>query len=138
VGHGRVGGVIGSELDRARVPYLVVEQNRELFESLRDRGVPAVYGNAIRRTVLELARPERARLIVVTAPDPFQARAVVDLARKMNPSIATVVRTHSEEEREYLEKAGADHAVVGERELARAMARYALEAVGAPPTAAGL
>jgi CPA2 family monovalent cation:H+ antiporter-2 len=138
VGHGRVGGVIGSVLDRARVPYLVVEQNRELFESLRDRGVPAVYGNAIRRTVLELARPERARLIIVTAPDPFQARAVVDLARKMNPSIATVVRTHSEEEREYLEKAGADHAVVGERELARAMARYALEAVGAPPTAAGL
>ncbi len=130
VGHGRVGGVIGSALEQGRVPYVVVERNREIFESLRDRGVPAVYGNASRRTVLELARPDRARLIIVTAPDPFQARAVVDLARKMNPSIATVVRTHSEEEREYLEKAGADLAVMGERELARAMAHYALEVAG--------
>jgi CPA2 family monovalent cation:H+ antiporter-2 len=130
VGHGRVGGVIGSALEQGRVPYVVVERNREIFESLRDHGVPAVYGNASRRTVLELARPDRARLIIVTAPDPFQARAVVDLARKMNPSIATVVRTHSEEEREYLEKAGADLAVMGERELARAMAHYALEVAG--------
>ncbi|HEX2220598.1 MAG TPA: YbaL family putative K(+) efflux transporter [Gemmatimonadales bacterium] len=138
VGHGRVGGVIAEALEQVRVPYVVVEQNREIFESLRDRGVPAVYGNASRRTVLELARPERARLIIVTAPDPFQARAVVDLARKMNPSIATVVRTHSEEEREYLEKAGADLAVMGERELARAMARYALQVAGAQPATARL
>jgi CPA2 family monovalent cation:H+ antiporter-2 len=138
VGHGRVGGIIGAALDQVRVPYVVVERNRELLESLRDRGVPAVYGDASRGTVLELARPDRARLIIVTAPDPFQARAVLDLARKMNPSIATVVRTHREEEREYLQKAGADLAVMGERELARAMARHALEVVGAQPAAAGL
>jgi CPA2 family monovalent cation:H+ antiporter-2 len=56
----------------------------------------------------------------------------------MNPSIPTVVRTHSEEERRYLEKAGADLVVMGERELARAMARHALELVGAQPAAAGL
>ena len=43
----------------------------------------------------------------------------------------SVVRTHSEEERAYLERAGADLAVVGERELARTMARYALEVVAA-------
>jgi CPA2 family monovalent cation:H+ antiporter-2 len=137
VGYGRVGGHIGAALARAGVPYVVLEQNRELFESLRDRGVPAIYGNAGRKSVLALARPDRARLIVVTAPDPYQARAVMELARKLNPSIATVVRTHSEEERAYLEKAGADLAVMGERELARAMARHALAAVGSEPAEAG-
>jgi CPA2 family monovalent cation:H+ antiporter-2 len=130
VGYGRVGSTIGEALAGAKVPYVVIEQSRELFESLRDRGVPAIYGNASRRTVLELAHPERARLIIVTAPDPFQARAVVDQARRVNPSIATVVRTHSEEERVYLERAGVGMAVMGERELARTMARYALEVVG--------
>jgi monovalent cation:H+ antiporter-2, CPA2 family len=132
VGHGRVGGTIGEALARSGVPYVVIEQSRELFESLRDRGVPAIYGNASRRLVLELARPERARLIIVTAPDPFQARAVVEQARRLNPSIASVVRTHSEEERAYLERAGVGMAVMGERELARTMARYAMEAL-APP-----
>jgi CPA2 family monovalent cation:H+ antiporter-2 len=130
VGYGRVGGTIGDALARTNVPFVVLEQSRELFESLRDRGVPAIYGNASRRTVLEHAHPERARMIIVTAPDPFQARAVVERARQVNPAIKSVVRTHSEEERVYLETAGVDLAVMGERELARAMARYALEAVG--------
>jgi CPA2 family monovalent cation:H+ antiporter-2 len=132
VGHGRVGGTIGEALARSGVPYVVVEQSRELFESLRDRGMPVIYGNASRRLVLELAHPERARMIIVTAPDPYQARAILEQARRLNPSIVSVVRTHSEEERTYLERAGADLAVVGERELARTMARFAMEAL-APP-----
>jgi CPA2 family monovalent cation:H+ antiporter-2 len=133
IGYGRVGGTIGDALARAGVPYVVIEQNRELFESLRDRGVPAVFGNATRRTVLELARPERAKLVIVTVPDPFQARAVVEQARRMNPAIASVVRTHSEEERAYLERAGVGLAVMGERELAQAMARYALDVTAPSP-----
>jgi CPA2 family monovalent cation:H+ antiporter-2 len=136
VGYGRVGGTIGEALAASHLPYVVIEQNRELFESLRDRGIPAVYGNASRKTVLELARPERARMVIVTAPDPFQARAVVEQARRLNPSIETVVRTHSEEERGYLERAGVSRAVVGEVELAQTMARYALQAAGEEPAAA--
>jgi CPA2 family monovalent cation:H+ antiporter-2 len=132
VGYGRVGGTIGEALARSGVPHVVIEQSRELFESLRDRGVPVIYGNASRRLVVELARPERARLLIVTAPDPFQGRAILEQARRLNPSIVSVVRTHSEEERAYLERAGADLAVVGERELARTMARYALEVAAAP------
>jgi monovalent cation:H+ antiporter-2, CPA2 family len=137
VGYGRVGGTIGEALARSRVAYVVIEQSRELFESLRDRGVPAIYGNATRRVVLQLARPERARLIIVTAPDPFQARAVVEQSRRLNPSIAIVVRTHSEEERAYLERAGVTLAVMGERELARTMARYALEMFEPRPASPG-
>jgi monovalent cation:H+ antiporter-2, CPA2 family len=133
VGYGRVGGTIGEALARSGVPYVVIEQSRELFESLRDRGVPVIYGNASRRLVVGLARPERARMIIVTAPDPFQARAILEQGRRLNPSIVSVVRTHSEEERAYLERAGADLAVVGERELARTMARYALEVVASAP-----
>ncbi len=133
VGYGRVGGTIGEALARSGMPYVVIEQSRELVASLRDRGVPVVYGNASRRLVVELARPERARMIIVTAPVPFQARAILEQARQLNPSIVSVVRTHSEEEREYLERAGADLAVVGERELARTMARYALEVAASPP-----
>ncbi len=132
VGFGRVGGTIGEALARRNVPFVVVEQSIEIFERIRERGIPAVYGNASRMTVLEAAHPERARLILVTTPDPFQARAVVELARKVNPGISSVVRTHSREEREYLERKVGTTAILAEQELAVTMARHALEICALP------
>ena len=132
VGYGRVGGTIGEALTLRQVPFVVIEQSMEIFERLRERGVPAVYGNASRMAVLEAAHPERARLILVTTPDPFQARAVVELAGKVNPGIASVVRTHSREEREYIETKVGATAILAEQELAISMARRALEVCTAP------
>ncbi len=132
VGFGRVGSSIGEVLASQQVPYVVIEQDREAFERIRDRGIPALFGNASRPGVLRAARPEDARLILITTPDPFQARAVLEIARKANPGIHTVVRTHSEEERAYLERQNVGLAVLGERELAKTMARQALRYCGAP------
>jgi CPA2 family monovalent cation:H+ antiporter-2 len=70
-------------------------------------------------------------MIVVAAPDAYQARAIVTLARNTNPAATIVVRTHSDEEREYLESNGADVALVGERELAISLTRHALRGYGA-------
>jgi CPA2 family monovalent cation:H+ antiporter-2 len=126
VGYGRVGSTIGDALTRAGVPFVAIEQDRVTFERARARGVPMLYGNATRPAVLNAAHPERARLMLVATPDPFQARAVVDVARRANPSISAVVRTHSEDELAYIEGKGGGLAVMGERELANAMARHAL------------
>ena len=130
VGYGRVGSIIGETLAGAGVPFMAVEQDRLAFERLREQGVPVLYGNAARASVLAPAHPERARLLLVAAPDPFQARAIVEIARRANPAIETVVRTHSDEEQAYLERNGVGTAVMGERELARAMASRALEICG--------
>ena len=46
VGYGRVGKRIGQALARAGVKYVVAEQNREIVEKLRERGLPAVSGDA--------------------------------------------------------------------------------------------
>ena len=132
VGHGRVGGTIAEALAHAGVPYVVVERDRQAVEALRRRGVPAVYGDAALPGILAHAQVQRARLLVVTAPEPYQARRAVELAREANPGIDTVVRTHSEAEQAYLERAGVGRAVMGERELARGMAEYALLALGTP------
>jgi monovalent cation:H+ antiporter-2, CPA2 family len=135
VGYGRVGSTIGEALAREAVPFVAIEQDRVVFERLRGRGLPVLYGNATRAGVLQAARPDRARLILVTTPDPFQARAIVELARQANPAIAVVVRTHTDEERAYLQEKGVELAVMGERELARAMAGYALAVCGLAPRA---
>ena len=54
---------------RADVPFVVAEQNRELVERLRDRGVHAVTGDASDPVVLAQAHVARARLLVIATPD---------------------------------------------------------------------
>jgi len=95
-------------------------------EELRERGVSVLFGDASRPGILEHAHVERARLIVVATPGAYRTREMLRRARKLNPAIDSVVRTHSEAEQRYLEAEGVGLAVMGERELALGMARYAL------------
>src|SRR5690606_19616433 len=138
VGHGRVGGAITPLLEREGLPFIAVERDRILFERLRDRGIPAVYGDASSRGVLLMAGLRRARLLVVASPDGFQARRILEIARTENPGIETVVRTHSEEELAWLKGQGVGLVVMGEHELARGMGEHVLRTLGVPPARARL
>lgn len=126
VGSGRVGGPIVAELARHGLPHVIVEQSREKAEELRQAGWPVIYGDASRPEVLSGARLERAKLVLVTAPDAYQARATLAVGKQLNPNVEVVVRTHSDSERLWLEQHGASYALVSERELAVSMTRYAL------------
>jgi len=126
VGYGRVGGRIGEALIQRKVPFVVAEQNRELVERLRERGIPAVSGDASDPAVLIQAHIARARMLVIATPDAFHARKMIEIARMLNPGIDTVVRTHSEEEAELLRKENVGKVFMGEHELALGMTRHVL------------
>jgi CPA2 family monovalent cation:H+ antiporter-2 len=130
VGFGRVGGTIGRALERQGVPYIVIERNREAVETLRERGLPVLYGDATRPGILKHAHLDRASTLVLAAPGAYHARQIILLARSVNPDIDIVARTHSEMEQRYLEKQGVSMAVMGEHELALGMTRYALRSRG--------
>jgi len=129
VGYGRVGRRIGQALSERALPFVVVEQNRELVEKLRAQGVQAVAGDAADAAELAQAHIARARMLVIAIPDAFQARQMIESARTLNPGIETVVRTHSEEEAELLRKENAGKVFMGEHELAVGMTRHVLERV---------
>ena len=126
VGHGRVGGPVAAELAEHGIPHLIVEQSRERAEALRAQGLTVIYGDATRPDVLTSAYLERARLVLVAAPDAFQARAILALSKQLQPDVEVIVRTHSDEERAFLEQNGAAVAMIGERELAVSMMRHVL------------
>jgi CPA2 family monovalent cation:H+ antiporter-2 len=130
VGFGRVGSTIGNVLEQHALPYIVVDHDQGVVERLRERGVPAVYGDAARPGILEHAHTAAARVLIVTAPEPFHARQIVSLARRLNPEIDTVVRTHTSADEAYLERLDVGLVVMGERELALGMTRYALRTLG--------
>jgi CPA2 family monovalent cation:H+ antiporter-2 len=138
VGHGRVGEAVTGVLDRERLPYVVVERDRSIVDALRARGVAVVAGDATHAGVLGAAGLQRARLLVVATPDSFQARRALELARELQPTIDSVIRTHSAQEFRYLREQHVGRVVMGEHELARAMLEYALRAFGVPPARAHL
>jgi monovalent cation:H+ antiporter-2, CPA2 family len=132
VGYGRVGGAIGPALRKQGLPFAVIERDHIMLGNAQSLGIPTVEGDAAAPGVLEAAGLAQARLLVVATPDSFQARRIVELARKLKPGIDIVARTHSEGEFEKLESMGVGRVVMGERELARGMTEYALRSLGVP------
>lgn len=130
VGYGRVGKRIGECLFERGIPYVVAEENRELVERLRARGIAAVSGDASDPSVLIQAHITHASMLVVATPDTFNVRQMIKIARTLNPDIEIVVRTHNEEEAALLEKAAAGKVFLGEEELAKGMCRHVLERYG--------
>lgn len=131
VGYGRVGRRLGEALAARGAHLVVADRNREIVEELRARGVHAVSGDASDPVVMAQTHVMRARLLVIASPDAFAARKMLEIARILNPSIDTVVRTHSEEEAELLRQERAGKVFFGEHELALGMTGYVIERLAA-------
>jgi CPA2 family monovalent cation:H+ antiporter-2 len=131
VGHGRVGSLVATGLRTHGIPYVVIEQNLHFAELLRREGIPVVYGDAAWPEVLDAAAPDRARLLVIAVPDKGATRRILAAARRANPAIEVVARTHSSEEADWLARNAVDLAVMGERHAASEMTQYALRRMGA-------
>jgi monovalent cation:H+ antiporter-2, CPA2 family len=108
------------------IRYVVVEMNREVVEHLREHGIHAVSGDASEAEVLVQAHVARASVLIVAAPDPVKIRKIVEIARTLNPKIECLLRTHSDEEAEFLQQKNLGRVFMGEHELAAAMTDYVL------------
>jgi len=136
VGYGRVGRRIGEALAARGTHFVVADRNREIVEDLRARGVHAVSGDASDPVVMAQTHVMRARLLVIASPDAFAARKMLEVARILNPSIETVVRTHSEEEADLLRQERAGKVFFGEHELALGMTGHVVDRLAAAGPAA--
>ena len=66
-------------------------------------------------------------LLVIATPHTVHVRRMVEVARKLNPQIEIVLRTHSDEEAELLRRENCGLVFMGEHELALAMTRHVVE-----------
>ena len=126
VGYGRVGRRIAQALSERSIPYVVVEQNRERVQELRDKDVAAVSGDAADPAVLIQSHIAKASMLVIATPDTMSVRRMAEIARTLNPAIEIAVRTHSEEETRLLAQENVGMVFFGEQELAFAMTRHVL------------
>ncbi len=124
VGFGRVGRYISENVQKAHIDLVIVDQNRERVEALRENGYHAIAGDASYAGVLQEAAIEKARALIIAVPDPFEARRILETARELKPDIKILVRAHNDEELTYFMEQQVDLALTGPREIARHMVEY--------------
>ncbi|MDY0884304.1 YbaL family putative K(+) efflux transporter [Dongia soli] len=131
VGSGRVGSLIIARLEQERRPFLVIEDRRELVEQLRARSIEVIAENGANAAALAAANLAGARWLFLAIPNGFEAGQIVEQTRAINSGLEIIARAHSDDEVGYLRKCGADHIIMGEREIARGMLELAF---GLPDT----
>lgn len=130
VGYGRVGRRIAERLSEQKIPFVVVETNREIVEQLRAKHLPAVCGDAADANVLIQAHITHASLLIAATSNTFHVRTMIEIARKLNPKIETLIRTHNEEEATLWEQENIGKIFLSEQQLADGMAEHALARMG--------
>jgi len=127
VGYGRVGKRIAKALSDSNIPYVVAEENREIVENLRKKGIPAVSGNASEPAVLIQAHIANASMLVIATPDTINIRKMAETAKILRPEIKIVVRTHNEDESNLLAAESIGEVFYGEEELANGMSKFIVD-----------
>lgn len=126
VGYGHLGQKIGKQLSNSDIPFVVADDNREIVERLREKGVTAVTGDALDPNVLIQAHIAHACMLVIATPDTFDVRQMMQVARKLNNNIEILIMSHQAEEAKLLEQEAFDKVFLVEDELAKNMSEYVL------------
>lgn len=133
VGFGLNGRNVSRVLSASSIPFVVLEINPETVRSEKKLGVPIFYGDASKEPMLGLANIKEARSIVIAISDASATRRIVELARRLNPSIYVIARTRYASEVEPLYSLGADDVIPEEFEtsieiFSRVLHRYFIPA----------
>jgi CPA2 family monovalent cation:H+ antiporter-2 len=129
-GYGRVGGFVAGMLHRLERPVVILDVNPGRVEEAEEAGLPVVFGDAAAEPVLEAARVDRARLFILTVPDPVGARLIIERVRRVNPGLHIVARSTTAEQLEDLGRLGVYEAVQPEFEAGLELGRQALVHLG--------
>ncbi|MFH1746354.1 MAG: cation:proton antiporter [Planctomycetota bacterium] len=118
VGFGPAGQCIAEALmERHKALLVVVELSSKSAEVARSYGLRTYIGDATRPEALEHLRVGRARVVVVTVPDPAAARQVIAGVKALAPETAVIARARYHVYRWELIVAGAEVVIDEEEEV---------------------
>jgi len=129
VGFGLNGRNVARAAKLAGVPYLIIELNPETVRIEKKKGEPIYYGDAGQEGVLKHANIKEARIVVLVISDPGATRRIALIARRLNPEVHIIARTHFLQEMERLYKLGVNEVIPEEFEtsveiFSRVLTRY--------------
>ena len=129
-GYGRTAENLVRVLERRNFPYLVIDIDPRVIEKARRNNIPCIYGDTSNLHILEQAGLDRARVLVVTIPDPLASELAVENARRINRRLDIVARVHRDEDVEVLREKGVTEMVRPELEAGLEIIRHTLHRFG--------
>ncbi len=130
VGYGRVGQTLVRMLYFQGYQVLVIDSNEAALQTLRERQIPYLFGDASSLLVLEKAQLHRAKALAIALPDPIATRLTLNRALSLVPELDVTVRAHVKDEIEALYQLGAQEVVQPEFEAALEMGAHMLLQLG--------
>ncbi len=129
VGHGEVGRRITQTLMDNQIKVVIAEENREIVERLREKGIAAVSGVATEASVLIQAHIQHARLLVISPMDIIDIHKIVDIAKTLNPQIQVLLCAESKEEAEVIRRDEIGDVYYAKEEMAHNMSHHILNQI---------
>jgi voltage-gated potassium channel len=136
-GFGRVGRQVARDLERAGVPFVVIDDNPDVREAVEEMEVLHVDGKGHEDDVLIEAGIERAFAMVTCIDSDAENIFATLTARQLRPEIQIVARAAEEASEQKLIAAGADEVVSPYKTSGHAMAQLALDSRSRPRGAVG-
>ncbi len=115
-GYGQVGRTVVDQLQKASLPFVLIELDEGLYKELLKEGLPVIHGDARRRDVLLQAGIQRARGIAIVIDNDADTLYITITARLLNPNIYIISRAGNLRYAEALRGAGANEVFIPEYE----------------------
>jgi voltage-gated potassium channel len=107
-GFGRVGRNASLELQRGKVPFVVVDRSEQRVQHATAAGMLALTADATRDECLREAGVTRARGLIAALPSDAENLFIILSAKTLNPQLTIATRASEEEAEQKLRRAGAD------------------------------
>ena len=115
-GFGLNGRNLARVLKETGIHYIVIELNPETVKKEKAKGENILYGDITKEQILYQANIKEANTIVFAISDPASLRRGLNLAKNLNSSIYSIVRTRFSSDIDDLLNLGADEAIPEEFE----------------------
>ena len=116
IGYGINGENLSIASQDAKIPYVVVELDPEIFNEVKEKGIPVIFGDACDEIILQHVNIHKARVIVIAISDPLATKKIIKRIREITETAHIIVRVKHKKEIEDIFKLSADEVIPDEFE----------------------
>jgi len=108
----RMGIKISQALQKKGQNFAVVDANSRTVGKLRKKDIPAFFGDIADVEFLDSLHLRKAKLLILTTPDPHDQKTLISFAKRENPKITIISNLHHYKHAEDLYNIGADYVIM--------------------------
>ncbi|MBI2565344.1 NAD-binding protein [Candidatus Woesearchaeota archaeon] len=113
-GGGRVGVHVAMELNKKKIPFIIIEKDIHLIPNLKKKKFLVLHGDSLEEEILLEAGVEKAKALISVLSETEKNILVILTAKEINPNLKIYARAHGEHLVKKLKRAGADYVFLPE------------------------